>query len=101
MAANVGYYVVIQAGYRWNSTQRPKNSKYYPAKNEESPYGFLPLKTDTCIEFLDYGTLTTYAIDIDEDDLPEVRKVLDEQLVRYGQSVEGLLEEAAQKGCED
>lgn len=56
--------------------------------------GFLPLKTDTCIECLDYYD-TTYVIDIDEDALPEVRKVLDEQLARYGQSVDGLLEVAA------
>ena len=56
--------------------------------------GFLPLKTDTCIEFLDYDGMT-YVIDIDEDALPEVRKVLDEQLARHGQSVDGLLEVAA------
>ena len=57
--------------------------------------GFLPLKTDTCIEFMDYDGMT-YIIDIDDDDaLPEVRKVLDEQLARHGQSVEGLLEIAA------
>lgn len=56
--------------------------------------GFLPLKTDTCIEFLDYDGMT-YIIDIDEDALPEVRKVLDEQLARHGQSVDGLLEVAA------
>ena len=56
--------------------------------------GFLPLKTDTCIEFLDYDGMT-YIIDIDEDALPEVRKVLDEQLARHGQSVNGLLEVAA------
>lgn len=56
--------------------------------------GFLPLKTDTCIEFLDYDGMT-YIIDIDEDALPEVRKVLDEQLARHSQSVDGLLEVAA------
>ena len=56
--------------------------------------GFLPLKTDTCIEFLDYDGMT-YVIDIDEDALPKVRKVLDEQLARHGQSVDGLLEVAA------
>lgn len=56
--------------------------------------GFLPLKTDTCIEFLDYGGMM-YVIDIDDDALPEVRKVLDEQLAKHGQSVERLLEEAA------
>ena len=55
--------------------------------------GFLPLKTDTCIEFLDYDGMS-YVIDIDDDALPEVRKVLDEQLARHGQSVEGLLDEA-------
>ncbi len=55
--------------------------------------GFLPLKTDTCIEFLDYNGMS-YVIDIDDDALPKVRKVLDEQLARHGQSVEGLLEEA-------
>lgn len=55
--------------------------------------GFLPLKTDTCIDCLDYDGVT-YVIDIDDDALPEVRKVLDEQLARYGQSVEGLLNEA-------
>ena len=55
--------------------------------------GFLPLKTDTCIEFMDYDGIT-YLIDIDDDTLPEVRKVLDEQLARHGQSVESLLEEA-------
>ena len=55
--------------------------------------GFLPLKTDTCIEFMDHND-TSYVIDIDGDALPEVRKVLDEQLARHGQSVEGLLEEA-------
>ena len=53
--------------------------------------GFLPLKTDTCIEFMDYDGMS-YVIDIDDDALPEVRKVLDEQLTRHGQSVEGLLE---------
>ena len=53
--------------------------------------GFLPLKTDTCIEFMDYDGMS-YVIDIDDDALPEVRKVLDEQLARHGQSVEGLLE---------
>ena len=56
--------------------------------------GFLPLKTDTCIEFLDYDGME-YIIDIDWDALPEVRKILDEQLARHGQSVEGLLEIAA------
>ena len=56
--------------------------------------GFLPQKTDTCIEFLDYDGMS-YVIDIDDDALPEVRKVLDEQLARHGQSVEGLLNEAA------
>ena len=56
--------------------------------------GFLPLKTDTCIEFLDYDGMM-YVIDIDEDALPKVRKVLDEQLARHGQSVDGLLEVAA------
>ena len=56
--------------------------------------GFLPLKTDTCIEFLDYDGMM-YIIDIDWDALLEVRKVLDEQLARHGQSVEGLLEIAA------
>ena len=56
--------------------------------------GFLPLKTDTCIEFMDYDGMS-YVIDIDDDALPEVRKVLDEQLARHGQSVEGLLEIAA------
>ena len=56
--------------------------------------GFLPLKTDTCIEFLDYDGMK-YIIDIAWDALPEVRKVLDEQLARHGQSVEGLLEIAA------
>ena len=55
--------------------------------------GFLPLKTDTCIEFLDYDG-RKYAIDIDDEALPEVRKVLDKELARHGQSVEGLLEEA-------
>ena len=55
--------------------------------------GFLPLKTDTCIEFLDDDGMA-YVIDIDDDALLEVRKVLDEQLARHGQSVEGLLEEA-------
>ncbi len=24
-----------EAGYRWNSSQRPKTSKYYPAESEE------------------------------------------------------------------
>ena len=55
--------------------------------------GFLPLKTDTCIEFMDYDGMS-YVIDIDDNALPEVRKVLDEQLARHGQSVEGLLDEA-------
>ena len=55
--------------------------------------GFLPLKTDTCIEFLDCDG-ESYVIDIDDDALPEVRQVLDEQLAGYGQSVEGLLEAA-------
>ena len=56
--------------------------------------GYLPLKTDTCIDFLDHDDMP-YVIDIDDDALPEVRKVLDEQLARYGQSVDGLLEVAA------
>ena len=55
--------------------------------------GFLLHKTDTCIEFLDYDGMAR-VIDIDDDALPEVREVLDEQLARHGQSVEGLLEEA-------
>ncbi len=56
--------------------------------------GFLPLKTDTCIEFLDCDGMS-YVIDIDDNALPEVRNVLDEQLARHGQSVDGLLEAAA------
>ena len=72
-----------------------------PTEQDEEYYdffiglnGFLPLKTDTCIDCLDCdGEL--YVIDIDDDALPEVRQVLDEQLARYGQSVEGLLEAAA------
>ena len=56
--------------------------------------GFLPLKTDTCIEFMNYDGMT-HLIDIDDNALPEVRKVLDEQLARHGQSVDGLLEEVA------
>lgn len=55
--------------------------------------GFLPQKTDTCIQFLDYDG-REYVIDIDDDALPEVRKVLDEQLARHGQSVEELLDKA-------
>ena len=55
--------------------------------------GFLPQKTETCIVFLDYDGMT-YVIDIDDDALPEVRKILDRQLARHGQSVEGLLDEA-------
>ncbi len=58
--------------------------------------GFLPLKIDTCIEFLDYDGVT-YVIDIDNNALQEVRKVLDEQLARHGQSVEELLGEARKK----
>ena len=54
---------------------------------------FLPLKINTCIEFLDYDGMSC-VIDIDSDALPEVRRVLDEQLMKYGQSVEGLLEKA-------
>lgn len=57
--------------------------------------GFLLLKTDTCIECLDYDGMTHDVIDIDDDALPEVRKVLDDQLARHGQSVDGLLEVAA------
>lgn len=56
--------------------------------------GFLPLKTDTCIDCLDYDNAMN-VIDIDDDALPEVRKVLDEHLARHGQSVDGLLEIAA------
>ena len=26
-----------EAGYRWNSGQHPKTSKYYPAESEEEP----------------------------------------------------------------
>ncbi len=53
--------------------------------------GFLPLKIDTCIEFLDYDCML-YVIDIDDNALPEVRRILDEQLARYGLSVDRLLE---------
>lgn len=53
--------------------------------------GFLPLKTDTCIEFLDYDGMS-YVIDIDDNALPEIRKVLDEQLAMLGQSVDKLLD---------
>ncbi len=56
--------------------------------------GFLPLKTDTCIEFMDYDSMSQM-IDIDDNALPEVRRILDEQLARHGQSFDRLLEVAA------
>ncbi len=57
--------------------------------------GFLSLKIDTCIEFLNYDGIS-HVIDINDDALPEVRKVLDEQLARHGQSVDELLEYATE-----
>ena len=53
--------------------------------------GYLPLKVDTCIEFHNNND-EMFFIYIDDDAQSEVRKILDEQLAVFGQSVESLLE---------